>query len=250
MKVIQHKFVWEDDESQQVFWEFRQRSPEEVSAEVDKIISLCRLPPQSRVLDVGCGTGLHAAEFGKRGFRVTGIDISDFAVEKAKEECNNLSTCTILKMRGAELPWVGEFDLVLGLEHVLGFMSLVELQIHLHKIWEAVALRGTLLLHIAGGTLEAWLSRYPVHKWEVQDGRYVLVDKQLTEDSIKKERTVIIDPSSDRIDEYLEEQRYYKSTEILLLLSESGAKNIKTLRDLDGNPSREDKEVYFFLAHK
>jgi len=250
MKVVQHKFLWENDESHRVFWEFRRRSSEEVFRDVDKILTLCSLSPGSRILDVGCGIGLHVAEFGRRGFHTTGIDISDFAVKKAKEACSGLTACRIFKMRGAEIPWVGEFDLVLGLEHVLGFMALTEIRIHLQKMWEAVAPKGTFLLHIAGGTLEAWRQRYPVNKWETQNGKYVLVDKHLTEDGVKKERTLIIDPSSDTIEEYLEEQKYYTCAETLKLLTESGVKNIQIMSDLDGNAAREGKEACFFVAYK
>ncbi|MCU4740099.1 class I SAM-dependent methyltransferase [Halobacteria archaeon AArc-m2/3/4] len=38
------------------------------------------------VLDVGCGTGTHALSLASRGHRVTGIDISSRAVERAREK--------------------------------------------------------------------------------------------------------------------------------------------------------------------
>ena len=37
------------------------------------------------VLDLGCGPGRHAVPFAQRGFRVTGVDLSAFHLEKAKE---------------------------------------------------------------------------------------------------------------------------------------------------------------------
>ncbi len=57
-------------------------------AEVDFFLSLFALPAGSRVLDMGCGTGRHSIELAKRGFQMTGVDISkgmlDIAREKAK----------------------------------------------------------------------------------------------------------------------------------------------------------------------
>jgi len=45
-------------------------------AEVDFVLEELKLPSGSSILDVGCGTGRHSVEFARRGFRVTGIDLS------------------------------------------------------------------------------------------------------------------------------------------------------------------------------
>lgn len=46
----------------------------------------CNIGPNSHVLDVGCGTGGNSAYLAsKYGCRITGIDISDMMVEKARE---------------------------------------------------------------------------------------------------------------------------------------------------------------------
>lgn len=42
-----------------------------------------RLSKCSRILDVGCGRGLHAIELAAQGFDVTGIDLSDIAINQA-----------------------------------------------------------------------------------------------------------------------------------------------------------------------
>lgn len=39
-----------------------------------------------KILDVGCGTGRHAIELTKRGYQVTGIDLSAAQIERAKEK--------------------------------------------------------------------------------------------------------------------------------------------------------------------
>jgi len=41
--------------------------------------------PESRVIDVGCGTGLAAAPLLASGFAVTGVDVSESMLEKARE---------------------------------------------------------------------------------------------------------------------------------------------------------------------
>ena len=59
--------------------------------EVDFILAELTLPPGSRILDIGCGTGRHAVELARRGYQVTGVDISSGMLaeaEKAAREAN------------------------------------------------------------------------------------------------------------------------------------------------------------------
>lgn len=51
--------------------------------EVDFLIEVLDLLPGSHILDVGCGTGRHAVELVQRGYRVTGIDLSQGMLEEA-----------------------------------------------------------------------------------------------------------------------------------------------------------------------
>jgi 2-polyprenyl-3-methyl-5-hydroxy-6-metoxy-1,4-benzoquinol methylase len=39
-----------------------------------------------KILDVGCGTGRHSLELAKRGYNVTGIDLSESQIKKAREK--------------------------------------------------------------------------------------------------------------------------------------------------------------------
>jgi 2-polyprenyl-3-methyl-5-hydroxy-6-metoxy-1,4-benzoquinol methylase len=39
-----------------------------------------------KILDIGCGTGRHSIELAKRGYRITGIDLSESQLKMAKEK--------------------------------------------------------------------------------------------------------------------------------------------------------------------
>ncbi len=54
-------------------------------AEVDFILSLYPILPGSAVLDIGCGTGRHSIELARRGYKVTGLDLSSGMLDVAKE---------------------------------------------------------------------------------------------------------------------------------------------------------------------
>lgn len=72
---------------------FDQHAPEYLSngftqntlAEVDFLLELFQLPQGASVLDVGCGTGRHSLELAKRGYQVTGVDISAGMLAQARQ---------------------------------------------------------------------------------------------------------------------------------------------------------------------
>lgn len=53
--------------------------------EVDFLLEELSLPPGGSILDVGCGTGRHAVELAKRGYAVTGIDLSSGMLARAAD---------------------------------------------------------------------------------------------------------------------------------------------------------------------
>jgi SAM-dependent methyltransferase len=54
-------------------------------AEVKFLLETLRLPAGSTILDIGCGTGRHAVGLAQAGYLVTGVDISEEMLEKARE---------------------------------------------------------------------------------------------------------------------------------------------------------------------
>jgi 2-polyprenyl-3-methyl-5-hydroxy-6-metoxy-1,4-benzoquinol methylase len=69
-----------------------------------------------RILDVGCGTGRHSIELTKRGYSVTGIDLSEGqlakAIEKAKKENIDID---FQRQDARNLPFHNEFDVAIML---------------------------------------------------------------------------------------------------------------------------------------
>jgi SAM-dependent methyltransferase len=52
-------------------------------SEVDFLLEELKLQPGDSVLDVGCGTGRHSIELAKRGYAVTGLDLSSEMLARA-----------------------------------------------------------------------------------------------------------------------------------------------------------------------
>ncbi|BDZ69881.1 class I SAM-dependent methyltransferase [Methanobacterium petrolearium] len=84
--------------------------------EVDFIESEINHDKNCKILDVGCGTGRHTIELTKRGYSVTGVDLSQNMLEKARENASNAGFEIDFRQADArDLPFKGEFDLVIML---------------------------------------------------------------------------------------------------------------------------------------
>jgi len=69
-----------------------------------------------KILDVGCGTGRHSIELTKRGYKVTGIDLSDSQLARAREKAAREGLNIEFRKHDArDLPFSNEFDLAIML---------------------------------------------------------------------------------------------------------------------------------------
>jgi 2-polyprenyl-3-methyl-5-hydroxy-6-metoxy-1,4-benzoquinol methylase len=67
-----------------------------------------------RILDIGCGTGRHSIELAKRGYNITGIDLSESQLKRAKEKAasENLKI-QFLRHDARDLHFFSEFDVAI-----------------------------------------------------------------------------------------------------------------------------------------
>lgn len=92
-------------------------------AEVDFFLSLVPLSVGASILDMGCGTGRHAVELAKRGYRVTGVDISEGMLEVARKKAET---------EGASVRWV-QADAIRPLDLLAPISSAEDTSVDVHN---------------------------------------------------------------------------------------------------------------------
>ncbi len=117
--------------------------------EVEEIARLLALPQGAAVEDLGCGRGRHAIPLARRGYAVTGVDLSDKMLRLAR---------TRSERDGVRVEWVrddmrafcrpGAFDACLSLFTSFGFFSDKENQKVLDNVGRSLKAGGRLLLDL------------------------------------------------------------------------------------------------------
>jgi SAM-dependent methyltransferase len=104
-------------------------------ANVELRVILRDLPRGLRVLDVGCGSGVHGAELKRLlGHRVTGVDISAASIAKAQARLEAAHVADVTKP--AEYPFPPGFDLIVFsdiLEHLYDPVAVLRSHVELLK---------------------------------------------------------------------------------------------------------------------
>ncbi len=69
-----------------------------------------------RILDIGCGTGRHAIELTRRGYSVTGVDLSEDQLQRARKKAAAAGLdITFIRQDARSLPFRQEFDVAVML---------------------------------------------------------------------------------------------------------------------------------------
>jgi SAM-dependent methyltransferase len=98
----------------------RERTP----VEIDGLENLLRLRPPLRILDLPCGQGRHAIELAHRGYDVTGMDISPFMIDVARDRAKAVGLQVRWLTGDMRMPIPGEsFDLIVNLFTSFGYFA-------------------------------------------------------------------------------------------------------------------------------
>jgi cyclopropane fatty-acyl-phospholipid synthase-like methyltransferase len=93
-------------------------------SEIPFIEAALSLEPESRILDLGCGSGRHAILLAQKGYRVTGIDYSEGSLEIARGEARRQGLDITFRQQDMRtLDEVSSYDAVLVMDCAFGLFD-------------------------------------------------------------------------------------------------------------------------------
>jgi len=158
--------AWHEDLFDERYLEFyeevlRRGPAEEEVAFLDRAMAL---PAGARVLDLGCGVGRHAVPLARRGYHVTGVELSEVMVGHAVHHAEEAGVTVTLERRDMrDLSGLGPFDACVFLYTAFGYFDDRGNEVVLGGVRDALAPGGVLALDVTNPL--SMMTRWPGDSW-------------------------------------------------------------------------------------
>ncbi|MDD3087762.1 MAG: class I SAM-dependent methyltransferase [Candidatus Omnitrophica bacterium] len=198
----------------------------------------------SKIIDIGCGTGRHAIELTKRGYNVTGVDLSENQIKRAREKAQEVGVTIDFQTQDARnLPFDGEFDLAIMLcEGGFSLMETDEMNFEILKeATKALIGKGKFIFTTLNGLFPLFHSVSEFYKSAQKEGQSQCKECSFDLMTFRDHNTVVFEDDSGKKSEFKCNERYYVPSEITWLLSTLGYKKIDIFGAKLGSFSRNDK---------
>ncbi len=210
--------------------------------EIDFIEKEIKHDKSKKILDIGCGTGRHSIELAKRGYNVTGIDLSECMLEMAKQKAKEAKVkVEFIKADARYLKFEKEFDLALIIcEGGFCLMETDEMNyMVLQSASRSLKQEGKLILNTLNGLFPLFHSVKDFINSNSVDGK----SQENTFDLMTFREKSIIEVTDDdgNIKKIKCDERYYVPSEITWLLKSLGFKKVDIYGCKLGAFSRDDK---------
>ena len=223
--------------------------PERAAADVEGIVARLGLFAGARVLDLACGHGRHAIPLAERGFAVTGYDLSEECLARARAEAAARGV-SVRWLHGdmRELPFDAEFDAVINVFTAFGYFADEEDDVEtLRRVRRALVPGGRFLLETLHR--DALLARFqPRIEYTTSNGTHVVRDYvwDLAHDRIE-DRVVMVRPDGSRA-EYTTSLRVRSLRDLLALLREADLEPLAWYGGLAGGPLQLDSRRLVLIS--
>jgi SAM-dependent methyltransferase len=233
------------------------------AGEADYIAGLIRSysPNAKTVMEIGCGTGAHAAELAEIGYEVSGVDMSEGMLEAAESRRSSLprevgSRLEFFHGDARSVRLNRKFDVVISLFHVMSYQT---------SNADLAAAFATAREHVTPGgafIFDCWYGPAVLRQWPS------VTEKRLSDDSTEVHRTatpeihvnenivdvnyvVVVKDKSTDVSETLREthrMRYLFTPEIELVLESVGMKLVDSRAWMKDSPPDADTWAAVFVG--
>jgi 2-polyprenyl-3-methyl-5-hydroxy-6-metoxy-1,4-benzoquinol methylase len=197
-----------------------------------------------KILDVGCGTGRHSIELSKRGYNITGIDLSDSQLARAREKAGKQGfKIDFLKHDARNLPFNNEYDLVIMLcEGAFPLMETDEMNYEILKnATKSLKVHGKFIFTTLNGFFPLYHSIQEIHTSTCEEGDATYRSNTFDLMTFRDYNITEVEDDNGNKKEIKCNERYYVPSEISWLLKTLGYIKIEIFGAKLGAFSRNDK---------
>jgi len=190
---------------------------------------------RARVLDLCCGQGRHSVELARRGFRVSGLDLSEHLLGLAQRRAEEAGV-QVEFVRGdmRDLPWENEFEAVINLFTSFGYLeSEEEDQRVLAAVARALRPEGRVMIDLMNR--EKLLTGFRPKDWYEHEGHLVLDNHEwdVLRSRLTVTRTIIRPDAARRESGFV--LRIYAHSEMMAMLARAGLRWERSYGGYDGS---------------
>ncbi len=198
---------------------------------VDFIEKALDLPKGSRILDLACGYGRISIELASKGYKVVGLDFSNYFLEMGRSEAIRRKVeVEFVQGDMRNIPYRDEFDGVVCWSNSFGFFSDEENEKVLHLIGCSLKRNGKLVLDLHNR--DAVVRNRLGKRWFKKDNFFILsdwtFDAELSRSNIQE---IIIDESTGSVKKQVMSMREYTLHEMKRMLKDAGLEFLQVYGD-------------------
>jgi 2-polyprenyl-3-methyl-5-hydroxy-6-metoxy-1,4-benzoquinol methylase len=212
--------------------------------ECDFIEREIKFNKQLKILDIGCGTGRHSLELARRGYRLTGIDLSNSLLDKAREKARAQKLRIDFQTQDARtLLFADEFDLAIMLcEGAFPLMETDEMNFQiLRNAAKALKPNGKLIFTTLSGLFPLFHSVKDFIAAQALEGNVTSDKNSFDLMTFRDHSRAYVEDDSGKKKELECNERYYVPSEITWLLKSLDFRTIDIFAAKLGAFSRDDK---------
>lgn len=230
MEICYDESFWEEFE---ILMYDRDRM-DNTEADVKHIMSLLDIKKDDNLLDVCCGFGRNSKYFALNGIDTTGIDITKFYLDRAKQEAANIKNLNYIHGDILKFREKNRYDHAVNLYTSFGLLESEDDEITgIKNIYNSLKTGGKYLIDIQGKELIC--RDFEPNIWFESGGVKVLLEYTLEESfTLLKSRWLYYKDST--MHERTFNTRIYSALELATMLSGAGFISVEVYGDYEGNP--------------
>ena len=214
---------------------FRQRRGEMAIEDVNNIVSLLKLKRGATILDLCCGVGRHSMEFARRGYLVTGVDLTAMYIREARRKAKREDLAIdFIQQDMRRFRRTNTFDAVINLFTSFGYFKAPRDDVRVAEhMYTALKKGGFFVLELMGKEVLARI--YQPRDWYEIEGTIVMEERMPSNDwSTLENRWIIL--KGNKRKEFRFKLRFYSAVELCKLLKHAGFRETDVYGDLAGAP--------------